>query len=684
MKFSNIIEKIKKHNEFLDAYYYILSKRIENYKSGMSDLNNSASEMILSYDKVATTTSVRKYFRLVEFPHDVPDQLFDVLRDCENILDVRSDSLEEQAPIYINYNVKMNPHFIDFDSREMQTRRSLWEQYIREEESEISNDENRFATQRNTSTLNRNQWLLESWDCFQQAVVNKLATPTMELIVEICVCDNSNQSVKRLNKAVDTFLRLCGSYHIKFKPIKSSLWDSIWEFFKSFAPISSEDLTTIPAEVTKFPVTTDFISHMCDFTQGTLSGTEIVMGFDVKNLQLVYKDLATTHEAENILVTGGTGSGKSCLAKCIGFQVLFNGYTVVVLDRDGEYVPMAQEIGGKIISFKSGNYFDTFEIADLTGDVEVDSGLYEESITSTIQFFHTLCSSAYEPQMSSDEIAMFSLVHSALRKKFGIVASDSSTWKNSQIYGFSYIGFYNMLLSMRDNDASFRDRYNEKLERFIDKLRVYFDEDGIYHSRFLNPISVNKIYEAIDNDAGMIVFDLNIPEEETPSKDTVIKLITASHLTSLILAHNKKLKKFTVAYVEELNRFLQNPHALVIASSMATGNRKKNACSFFMTNTPYTLISGDKNLETIKENMNYTLFGKFVNGDEKYIDKIATSFGLFNSVDELNLVATHKEYEHVFMAHDGRSGETALIKSVLPKGYEHLFATRDEKRKRSA
>lgn len=679
----SILKALKKlligNSEYLDAYHYILTKRIENYKSSISDLNNSASEMVLSYDRVATTTSMRKYFRLVEFPHDVPDELFGVLRDCENILDVHSDSLEKEAPIYINYTVKMEHHFIDFDSKDMQARRNLWEKYIKEEEEDLSSDDNRFATKAKTDTLDRNAWLLESWNCFQKAVSENLATPVMELIVEICVCDNSNQSVRRLNKACETFLRLCTSYHIKFKPIKTSLWDSIWEFFKTFAPISSEDLTTIPAEVTKFPVTTDFISHMTDFTQGTLSDTEIVMGFDIKNLKLVYKDAASTGEAENILITGGTGSGKSCFCKGLVFQFLFNDYTVVVLDRDGEYVPIANEVDGKVISFKSGSYFDTFEIADLTGDEDVDNGLYEESVVATMQFFNTLCSSIAEPEMTSDEIAMFSLVHANLRKKFNIDILNKSTWKNSKREGYSYLGFYKTLLEMRDTDKQFYERYNSKLERFIDKLRVYFDVDGIYHSRFLNPISVNEIYEAIDENAGMVVFDLNIPEEVTPSKDTVIKLITASHLTSLILAHNKKMHKFTLTIVEELNRYLQNPHALIIASSMATGNRKKNAVSIFLTNTPYTLISGNENLKNIKDNMNYLLFGKFVDGDEEHLGDIATAFGLSNAVDSLNLVATHEEYKHVFMAHDGRNGETALIKSVLPRGYEYLFGTRDSK-----
>lgn len=665
---------------YLDAYYHIIASKILSYKSDLHNHTLKPNEMVIGYNSVATLTSVRRYFRIIEFPQYVDEALFQFLR---NQLVTQADTSvavqdEELPKIHVNFRVNMKPHHIDFSSKIMKQRKVLWDQAINESESEINADGTHFRSQAQNQILERNKWLAKSWTVFQQANENHMATPTAEIIIELAVLKNDMYSMNIMESNVRKLVEYCSTRGIVLEEIKGGLWNSLWEFMKMYPPVASEDLLTLPPDVPRMPVPTDFVSSLMGVEQGKIRGVEIFLGLDMLTAKFVYKDAAITGQAENILITGVTGSGKSNLCKSIVLNFSFNGYTTVILDRDGEYLHIENSLDGAVIDFESGKYFDTFEIAEPTGDAETDATLYTEAMAATESMFNIWCATPNYPEMTPNEKSMFSDIVYKMGQAIGLDALDSSTWHLSKSDKYSYKEFYKILNDSL-NDAAFVEAYTIKeIRDFIHKLKPYLDPTGSERSRFQEPISVNEIYKLIDNGCPIVDFNLRIPEEVTPSKNTIMKMITASHLTSVVLAHNKKQKKFTLCVVEEMNRYLQNPQALVVAASMATGNRKKNAISIFLTNTPSTFIEGDESLQQIKQNMNYVMFGRFTDGLDN-LRRVAAEFDLLNSWEMLKTVCTNDAYRYQFFIRDTRTNETTIIKCFYPEEYEYIFHTRDKK-----
>lgn len=681
MSFKKTIKSIWKYTTlWMDAYFHILASKITSYKTNLSDRQLKPNEMLIGYNSIATLTSVRRYFRIVDVPKYLDENLFQFLRNqLASNIDTSVAVQEEELPeVHVNYRVNMKPHHINFSAKVMKDRKRLWDQAINESEAEIASDKSHFRNQSQDKVLERNKWLSESWTAFQRANESNMATPVIEIIIEIAVLRNDRYSTNIMDSCVRKLGDYCGTRSIVLEEIKGGLWNSLWEFMKMYPPVASDDLLTLPPDVPRRPVPTNVIPALMGIEQGTIRGSEIFLGLDMFTAKFVYKDAGVSGEAENILITGMTGSGKSNLCKSMTLNFSFNGYTVLALDRDGEYRQLVDAYKGHLIDFESGNYFDTFEIADLTGDLSIDGTLYNEAQAATMAIFNILCADPNCSAMTANEKSMFSDIVSEMDKNLGIDALNPNTWYKSKSEKYSYREFYRILCS-RLQDPDYQRKYGHDHQLFVNKLSPYFSETGNQRGRFQHAISVNQIYELIDSNCPMIDFNLHLPEsEQTPSAETLIKMISASHLMSIILSHNKARKQFTLCIVEELNRMLNNQQALEIASAMATGNRKKNAVSIFLSNTPAQFIDGDKNLQNIKANMNYLLFGRFTSGLDKMAE-IAAAFDLKNSITHLERICTKDDHKYQFLLHDANYNDTTVIKAFNPPEYDYLFHTRDKK-----
>lgn len=675
INWQRVREDIKNSTKGLESYVYILDKKINARKSGVDDIISSNNEMIIGHDTVTTNYCVRKYLRIAEFPKDVPEQLFSLLRTA-------AQQIDPKATIHVNFNVKMSPHFIDFDDKNMKLRKHIWTERIKESEETINADGSPMKTKSQSLELANDQWLIESWDYFLEATRNGEATPVAEFYAEIVVFDTSRNGIKTLNDAIDAFLRYSNTFGVKWQVIKSGFWSSLWDFFKYYLPLGSTKDVIMPVDTTQFPVTTRFIANLCDYSQGVLSGKEIPVGIDIINYKVVYKDVGITGQAENILICAGTGGGKSYFNKNFQIALVCNGYTCVIMDRDGEYVDICREMGGQLLSFGSGYYFDTLEIADLTGDDEIDANLYQDALLATRSLFNVLVAKEGFSRMNSAEGRVFSDALHILQTRCNVIPEKKETWVNSKSDDYCIKSLAAIILELCNN-PKYIEIYGDKLYNLRDSLYQWFGATGDKRLFFQHKLSAKDIFEAILKGQGFICMNLHIPDNEDKDlcQETVLKLVQASHLTSLILAFNKTRGEFTVVTDEEINRYLQNEVALVMFAAQATGNRKKNGITIFNCNTPMAFIKDDanENLKNIKQNLNHVYLGRFQSGDHVDTAMVAQRFGFANALDVYEEMNTIPEYEHSFMTLNGRTNEVTILKAPRLKEYQHLFETRNSK-----
>ena len=670
------MKKFKSPLAWLDPYLYVIRKKLESRRGALTNLSISNNEMLIGHDTVTTNYCIRKYLRIVEFPKQVPEELFAELREA-----VQS-SLPRDMVAHVNFNVKMKPHFIDFNDKNMLLRKNIWSERIAESEQEINADGSPMKTTKQSAILENDKWLIESWDFFLKAVNNNEATPVAEFFAEVVIYDTTIDGVKALDTAVQAFLRRSSSLFVKWQVISSGFWSSLWDFFKYFTPLGSSKDTVMPVDTTEFPVTTRFVANLSDYTQGTLSGKEVPLGKDIITNQVVYKDLGISGEAENIAIIGGTGSGKSYLNKNFQCASMASGYTCIIMDRDGEYIDICKNVDGLILSFAQGIYFDTMEIADLTGDVKVDCDLYNDSLLATQNFFHILCSTETATKMNPMELKTFSLALNNLQHLVGVDPDNKETWVNSKDSRYCFKGLYEQILLLRENNQ-LEGVDMPAYEEMLAKLELYFSPTGMFRHRFKQALSTKDILGAIQKGCGFIDMNLHIPDDEKgASKETRIKFVQANHLISVILAYNHKNQEFTMVTYEEINRFTDDDEACVSIAAAATGNRKRNAITIFNCNTPSVFVgaSAHPSLVKVKQNLNYVILGRFTNEDtQDTASDIASNFGFTDAVDGFIEMNSRPLYKHCFMLRDSRTKEVAFIKVPPIPGYEYLFATRSTK-----
>lgn len=651
----------------LEMYTDSIIRRLRANSSNI-DLNVSGSaKMHLMYDRIVTSTSIKKYYILTKIAQYMPNELISFIRMIEKPEEVIGEG------VAVNVCFKMEPYVIDWSSREMSIRSSVWEQDISEAESEVG--KGHFVSNEETSIMDNNTWLQKSWRYFQEMCSDGHSTPVLQLYIELCTGVANPRANANLKQAELELLTRAYTNGFELKPVRGNLWD----FQRLISPVSAGN-PKMEKRVDRFPLTDSWIASAMDYTPGKLTHTESLMGMDIDTGKMVYKDFKSeSGGAEVLLIAAITGGGKSFFAKSICINTLLSGYIYVVLDRDGEYIPLANSMNGTVISMSrgSGKYYDSTIIADVTGIPEVDDTLLIDSQNATKAVFNVIADA--ERGMSSQELAMFNDAYNNLYKHHCIVNKDKSTWCNSRNLTFHKL--YKEICELK-NDTYYTQRYGNSLLDFIDKLRVFFDEDGVNSYIFKEPISLKSILTNVDGNAPIVVLHMDLRDEDGNSrqdKPTLIKLITTQYLMDTILTHNRQLNRFTFAVIEEFQRYLNNDFAKGIAVTVVTGGRKKNANVIIITNNPDELAIAaetDKALLNIKDNITSAMVGRIKS--ENSIAPICNNLGLVGCEEEFKDMFLYPEsYSHAFVCKFD-SMESAIIKAVVPPEFvkSKIFLTR--------
>ena len=143
------------------------------------------------------------------------------------------------------------------------------------------------------------------------------------------------------------------------------------EGFKATVPFASDRLY-----ITRNMDTTSLASTF-PFTSAILTQNKGVMyGINQQNGSLIIFDRFSLENA-NEVVLGKSGSGKSYLIKLEIMRQFMLGTEVIVVDPEGEYSKLAEQLGGEVLEFSSNSpvKINPFDLSDLYEAGENELGL---------------------------------------------------------------------------------------------------------------------------------------------------------------------------------------------------------------------------------------------------------------------------------------------------------------------
>lgn len=667
----SLLNKNKKRVTPLEMYTNMLVRKFSANSSNIDLSVSGAAQMKFDYDKIITSNSIRKYYQLTRTAMFMPTEFVTFLRTIEE----KEEYVGEG--VAVNVCFKMEPHWIQWNTREMATRSMVWEQDMAEAEEQLG--QNRLISEQEIEVTKQNTWLQESWKYFKEMCSEGHSTPVVQVYIELCTGIATRQAYSNLKQAGMALMQKAITNGFELREIKGNLWD----FQRLFSPVSAGN-PSMERKTPRFPLTDNYVADMMGYTPGKLTHTEVLMGLDIDTGKMVYKDFVSeSGGAEILLIAAVTGGGKSFFAKSILFNTLLRNYTLVIMDRDGEYIPIADEMHGTVISMSrgSGKYYDSTVIAEVTGIEEVDATLLIDSQNATTAVFNILADAVNG--MNSAELAMFNDAYTHLYERYEISKQNKATWYKSKNLTFHKL--YAEICELK-NDKYYIERYGVQLLDFIDKLRVFFDKDGVNSYLFKEPIKLDEVLDKVDGNAPLVVLHMDLSDEDGNNKQdkpTFIKLVTTNYLVNTILTHNRRLNKFTFEVVEEFQRYLNNDFAKGIVVTQVTGGRKKNANVIIITNNPDELASAvvnDKALAAIRGNITSAMIGKIQSVAS--IEPICQNLQLLGCEQELRDMLKRPDiYKHCFVAKfDGM--EAAVIKAIVPPEYvnTNLFKTRTLKK----
>ena len=640
------------------------SNLVKFIKRGLADerveLNDS--DVQVGYEILYSRRSQRTYYYVKALPEYIVGSFYYAVREALSLI-------KTEHPVFTHFRVQGVPHVINWESSEMKERRRQWANHEKNKKAV----DTRFADASTINVAAFEDWRLKSWEYIQNAEDRKVQLIDCEITVELSVDGNSDSYKRSLLDVCKEFEQWCAKSNIRIKKVRNNIMD----FLQYTSMTSLNKHTRAARQVSNRVLSSEILGDMLSYVPGRINDTGVLFGIDITTGMAVYKNMVRSGgEAENFLVTAETGGGKSFYMKALMIQMALNGFHQVVLDVDGEYQPLAKNLEGIIINMSksAGLYFDSTVISDLTGDEALDLSLLEDSRITTCNIFGTLCDS--ENGLTKTELKLFNDAYTNMFNRYGIDPHDQSTWCNSKQLSFHKL--YNEIKSLQ-YDSSY-DAYSQELRAFIDKLFVYFDPTGIRSYMFQKPIQLTDILSQrgklpmyLD-----IVLNLGSASEKTDI-EALIKQATATYLVTVVTNYFKAQHEFTVHYIEEYQRYSDSPGVEDLVVTMITGNRKRNAATFVISNSPSDLLQiSSRANRAIVDNITNYIIGRV---KPSAIEEVCKKFSLDNCIADLKAISTEDTYKRTFILKINGL-DTTIVKQSLPKEIATgpIFATRDFKK----
>lgn len=515
---------------------------------------------------------------------------------------------EAREGVRISFISTFENHRIDWGSAQMRSKLKTWKSIDSE-----ATDVDEFNYRENIKLLDNNTWRKQSLLYLSDAEIRrkrKLFKYRTMMIISGVRGDNFNTTVTEVQN-------FCSSAGINITRVERDLSD----FLRVFSPFSLELDTNVLKQVGNTTIPDELISRFSSYDQGKVGkkglywGTDIYSGFPV--FKVVKK---SSVDAENILITGETGGGKSFFLKGLLVQFIgqpkFNG---TIMDIEGfEYLPLAGYVANNdsvvVINMAEGKgkYFDPVEI-NITGDKDLDADMFSFSKSFTLAILKTLLGkSLVENDWSSV------IINDAVSKTYADrgITMNPSTWGNSK--GLTLFDVYHNMKSLYkevvNNDGTRKNLgglysssdeyiqsykgnrgYRDALDLVIAKLSSYFEplsKGGTRSDVFQERVSLKDI-----RDAKLVVCSFGMAGKSADMVDPVqmslsqLSAANISHIRS-IFSQAKGMYNFKVW--EEFQRWGAFPDSEKTITTALTGGRKLGDVNLIVTNKVKELLDNDR------------------------------------------------------------------------------------------
>lgn len=639
-----------------EFYTQLAERRIANGAFD-KDESNGRDEFYIGYRKIFANHLEKVCYSIQDMPESIDRQWFKIMR-----------KRIENYGVVLNFTMRVKPYVIDWSSPRMKEKRHAAENYVNKmSKYQIHN----FSTEADRREIRNIERANMTFGYFGYLEDKGRMLCKSDMTLELARTLNDDIAVANFREAQKRLKRYLDKQGFEHKEIRSNLY----EYYQTRSPVCGEFTARTPLE-TEFILSDEILARLPGYYGGKIGTSQILLGRDVTNNMLIFKELINNHgAAENIMVAAETGGGKSFLVKGINEMILGYGIYLIILDVDGEYVPQCKENDGVIIDMEDC-YYDTMEISDPTGDPRVDKNLMRESRFATANVFATLTD--LEEGFTPDERTIFTAAYNRLYDEKGILAEDPTTWGRTK--ELSYIDLYNSIKSLNtDVDAKEIQVKQEAIQKFISKLSPFFEKGGLYAHMFVNKVSVNKVFTRTSAAPVMVDIVLNLMKNATSGEELIeqtVKQLTASYLSTMIINRVKQMRRFSVLIIEEYQRYSQNEKAADMVLTQVTGARKRNANCILITNSPLALLnSGTASSFAVIENMNNFLVGAL---KPRTIQAVCEVFNLDNCEKILNEISGNHKFKHTFL-YKLNNREVTCAKFEVPSELvkSPIFMTRD-------
>ncbi|MCB8818617.1 VirB4 family type IV secretion system protein [Desulfosporosinus shakirovi] len=325
-------------------------------------------------------------------------------------------------------------------------------------------------------------------------------------------------------------------------------------------------------------VTSDPLSYLNLYVNGTITdGKGIYFGNSTRNLSSILLDLLNGQGGKNISLLGTTGSGKSAALKCLGQSFLEHGLRVIYFDMNGEYYAWCKRIGGAYLDQRSeiGTYIEPMMIYPQVS--ELDGNPVDAMIARVTRTIAILADTNQEYHLVPCDQAIAKVLETN-----GIDREKPDTW---YVKSLKITDWYQALCAIHTPEA----------QDLRTRIHRYFEGSQRHLFGKSEPLNL---------DSQMIVIRLSNPEEEGEDPRASLVKMTLALDTVWASVKRDKLKgdRFTVLFLDELQRSIRNAEVVKFLNTVATSIRHQNGLVVTGTNRASVYLGDQAPAQSIWSN----------------------------------------------------------------------------------
>ena len=283
----------------------------------------------------------------------------------------------------------------------------------------------------------------------------------------------------------------------------------------------------------------------------------------------------------NMIILGGSGSGKSTAAKLLLRGHIRNGCQIVAIDPENELEEMTKLFGGETIDLGKGGQFGMINPLEAIVDVdeeEIAQGLGHTVLTRTLQFLKAFMR-YYYPDIEEDVQTLFSEIVQDTYRRFDINFETNFMNKTSADYPI----FSDVYATIRGRLTSMTEKTHERdvMERLELKVRPFVRELSFY---FNGPTTIRR-------DSDYIVFNI----KELMNQDTNIKNALFFNILKFAWGLCLNKERDTILMVDEAHVLLGGKNVLGadFLAQCQRRSRKYNTGTIIITQQPSDFADPD-------------------------------------------------------------------------------------------